>query len=86
MCNLLILPTTTVRDRLYSLGIETYEIRKIWRGTRNYYTKAQYEALREYWLVNGHKYQPRKPKVPKIDYCLESNCIIIESKLNLIEL
>ena len=82
MCNLLILPTTTVRDRLYSLEIEPFEIRKIRRGVRYYYTKAQYEALREYWLVNGHKHQPRKPKAPKMDYCLESNCIIIESKMN----
>ena len=81
--NILVIPPTTIRDRISIMKIKPVEVRNHHNTKRYHYSKIQLDAIKSWFEINGHKKQP-KP-IRKLDswYCLKSKCIILESKINL---
>jgi hypothetical protein len=81
--NILVIPPTTIRDRIRIMKIKPVEVRQHHNTKRYHYSKIQLDAIKSRFEINGHKKQP-KP-IRKLDswYCLKSQCMILESKINL---
>ena len=80
--NILAIPKTTVRDRLRIMKIKPFEVNRLGRVTKHYYSDRQLQALKLWFAVNGHKKQPKPIEKPKQWFDIETNCMVVESKIN----
>jgi hypothetical protein len=81
--NILVIPPTTIRDRIRIMKIKPVEVRKHHNTKRYHYSKIQLDAIKSWFEINGHKKQPKPIRWLDSWYCLKSQCIIVESKINL---
>ena len=81
--NILNIPPTTIRDRIRIMKIKPVEIVRCHNTKRHYYSKVQLDCIKNWFALNGHKKQPKPIRQLEQWYCLKSQCIIIESKINL---
>jgi len=80
--NILAIPESTLRSRFFIIGLEpSTRIRDKCRR-KDYYSKTQFEAVKRWFELNGHKKQSKPLGEPKMHFEIETNCIVIESKLN----
>ena len=82
--NMLVIPPTTIRDRIRIMKIKPVEVRQHHNTKRFHYSKVQLDCIKNWFELNGHKKQPKPIKLPEQWYDINSGCMICESKLNFI--
>ena len=82
MSNILVIPATTLRDRIRIMKIKPVEVRWHHKTKRFHYSKIQLDAIKNWFELNGHKKQPKPIKQPEQWYDINRRCMIVESKMN----
>jgi hypothetical protein len=77
------IPIATVRYRVEVMEMKPVKIVREGKWMAHVYSKTQFEHIKAWFEINGHKKTIKKQRELEQYYCIESCCMIVESKMNL---